>query len=118
MKRYLAILIVCVISILYCFQFDDSLDDFIEKLYYCDNIVVVKVDDNLLTFEDVNLQQVINELCLDNVSEFYMEDRLIIEGYTSKFNDYKLINGEKINVQISVCEDVCLMGYPLIKNSF
>ena len=55
---------------------------------------------------------------MQNVSKKYVSGRLIIEGYSSKFSKYLISNNQKINIQISVCHDEMILGYPLIKNSF
>ena len=51
-------------------------------------------------------------------STYEVSDRLIIEGYTHRLKNYIVIDGRKTNIQMSICEDVILIGSPLINQSF
>lgn len=84
------------------------------------NVVVLvnEKDSQLVSIIEEDLDQFLNKINLQNCNKFFIEDRLIIEGYSSKINDYIVINNNKINIQISVCDNRCLIGSPVIKNSF
>ena len=60
----------------------------------------------------------VDKLNLQNCNKFFIEDRYIIEGYSSHINNYIVMNNRKINIQISVSNGVCLIGSPVIKKSF
>ena len=42
----------------------------------------------------------------------------IYYGYTSKYSDFRLINGKKINIQIAFTEYGVMLGLPLILTGF
>ena len=78
-------------------------------------------DDNefqVIELCESDYEQIISNLKLEIVNKSVIEDRLIIEGYTNKIKNHIVLNGRKINIQISLSEDKCLIGSPLIKNSF
>lgn len=72
----------------------------------------------LVKINEDNYSKIINNLNVEIVKKYEIEDRLIIEGYTKELNDYKVINNQKINIQMSITENEILIGYPLIYNSF
>lgn len=69
----------------------------------------IKIDD---------FSEVLHKLNCQVVDKKYISDRLIIEGYCNEFEDFVIINGNKINFQISISEDVVIFGSPLICGSF
>ena len=72
----------------------------------------------LLKCDERFYKNVLKKLNVVIVNKYYIDDRIIIEGYTHKFKKYIISNGMKINVQLSIFDNHCLIGYPLIKNSF
>ena len=118
MKRFLVILIIFFLGVMYCSEVDNSLLVFAENISDKTKVDTSKIEQQIILFEEDFLDEILSVLCLDNLSKFYIEDRVIIEGYTNEFKDYNVINGRKINVQISISEGECIMGYPLIENSF
>ena len=45
-------------------------------------------------------------------------DRKIIEGYCPDLNKYMVIDGVRVNIQISYYDNKMIIGYPLIMQSF
>lgn len=119
MKRFTAILVLLFLSILYCvnaqnitlYSIAKSCDENVEL---CDD----EGDFQVVEISNEKIDQLISDINLQIINRFEIEDRIIIEGYTDVLKDYTLINNIKINIQISIGEDFCLVGYPLIKNSF
>lgn len=81
-------------------------------------ILVDKFDEKLIQISSVEFDSFVEFLNLQNVEKFTLEDRVIIEGYSNKLTGYIVSNNKKINVQISITDNECLVGSPLIKNSF
>ena len=52
------------------------------------------------------------------VNKKEVSDRVVIEAYSPLINDYVIVNNIKINIQISIADENCILGIPLIKNSF
>lgn len=118
MYRLLTIFFICAIVVLYMFNFNCELVVFAKS--NTENLVVLtdKNDEQLVLICEEDLDYFLSKLNLQNYNEFFVEDRLIIEGYSSKFNKYILFDNKKINVQISVSDGMCLIGCPIIKKSF
>lgn len=51
-------------------------------------------------------------------TESYQTGVKVVNGYTSKYSDYRYIEGKKYNVQVAFTEDAILVGYPLILTGF
>lgn len=51
-------------------------------------------------------------------SDKILSDRRVLEGYSNKLNSYIVIDGRKVNIQLSIYDDLIVVGYPLIFNSF
>lgn len=48
----------------------------------------------------------------------YVAGRTIFYGYDKNFNDFRLINGKKINFQLACDENNWILGYPMIVTGF
>ena len=85
-----------------------------------ENMIVLcnEKDEQLISILEEDLGCFIDKLNLQNCNKFFIEDRYIIEGYSSHINNYIVMNNRKINIQISVSDGVCLIGSPVIKKSF
>ena len=77
-----------------------------------------KISSKEYTFAEDNLDDFLDSLNVFIISRMYIEDRMIIEGYSNQINDYVVLNNNRINVQISVANNECIFGVPLIRNSF
>ena len=90
------------------------------------NITKICAESNFDYYEDCvcvslnskDLLSLIDVLSIEIVDSFFVEDRFVLEGYSSNLKKSVCVNYRKINIQIMVCGDMCLVGYPLIKNSF
>lgn len=67
---------------------------------------------------DKNKDFVIKKLNLNLVQESSCGSVKEVLGYTHKFKNYVLVNGQKVNVQISESDVGIIVGYPLILQGF
>lgn len=118
MKRIVSLSIIFImVLLLYFFNFTNlnlmlKVQGFdVNNFVYNENFQVLELDAN-------SLNKLSNFLNLEIVNENEISDRLIIEGYSNKLKDYIVINGRKVNVQLSISGDKIIMGYPLINGSF
>ena len=118
--RYFSIILILILMCLYSTTFCQSRTLFSYANSISGTVVILDNDDmsqvikiNLEDYEDL-----ISKLDVFVVSKNVLDDRIIIEGYTNKLKNFNVINNNKINIQISLFDNVCLVGYPLIKNSF
>ncbi len=75
--------------------------------------------DNMNCIEcDLDISTLCSVLSLDNIHYCYVGSSLVCEGYTAKLHDYKVVNGKKVNIQMSYFDEKLVVGYPLIYNSF
>ena len=118
MKRFVCIFLVLVVLILYYFSEPNNLIVFAKS--NLDNCVILndEIDEKLIMISQDELDDFLSKINLQNYREFNIEDRLIIEGYSNYINDYIIINNFKVNIQISVSNYKCLIGSPMIKQSF
>ena len=118
MGRWLGLFVVFVMGFLYCFASGNSMFWGLSRGIDCVEVLSDLDNEKLLKINGCLVDDFVEFLDLQNYSKFTIEDRVVIEGYSNKLNNYIVINNKKINVQISVSQDCCLVGYPLIKNSF
>lgn len=118
MKRIVSLSIIFImVLLLYFFNFTNlnlmlKVQGFyVNNFVYNDNFQVLELDAN-------SLNKLSNFLNLEVVNKNEISDRLIIEGYSNKLKDYIVINGRKVNVQLSISDGKIIMGYPLINGSF
>ena len=118
MKRMVSLIIVFVIVLLlYFFNFTNlnlmlKVQGFeVENFEYNDNYQTLELDAS-------SLNKLTSFLNLEVVNKNEISDRVIIEGYSNKLKDYVVINGRKVNIQLSICDNKIIMGYPLINGSF
>ena len=114
----LVVLFVVFLMSLFSFECKNNLITYSSK---CCNSFEIICDDNqfqVVELFESDYEKIISKLNLETVNKFVVDDRLIIEGYTNKIKNYIVLDGRKINVQISLSADKCLIGSPLIKNSF
>ncbi len=114
MKKYISLLfIICMLV----FVFYRSYYDF-EVGLNLSGIYGEWLDKNTIRVEGINYNDILDKLDVEITNKFDVSDRLIIEGYSSRFTDYILVDSYRVNIQMSICEDYILLGSPLIKNSF
>lgn len=84
------------------------------------NYVIIESDETyqVLEIDASEIDKILSHLNVEIINKKNVSGRLIIEGFSLALNDYIIINNRKINIQISIDDDSCLIGYPLIKNSF
>lgn len=71
-----------------------------------------------LNKQQLSLTQIEEQLGLKIVSNIELENRKVITAFTQKLRNFIYLNGEKINIQISLSENEIKIGYPLILGSF
>ncbi len=118
MIRVLGVLMCFLLSVFYFFDTQNTFIVFASNVFDEVEVLVDKNDEKLIEVDASSVDNFIKIIGLKNYSKFALEDRVIIEGYSNKLKDYVVINNHKINIQISITDNLCLIGYPLIKNSF
>lgn len=116
MKRYFALMIVFVIAILSYFDFK-CLSSVLNDNEF--EISAFDISRNEVMYLDACMcDDLIKNLNVEVHSKNEIAGRIIIEGYSQKLSDYVIINKLKTNIQMSICGDHMIVGYPLIKGSF
>lgn len=59
-----------------------------------------------------------NNLSFDIIDSEIVSGREVLECYIPTLNNCVNINGAKVNMQVSICGDACIVGFPMIANSF
>ena len=118
--RFFSIIVVVAMMVLFVDFYSSK-----SSLIYCLNridfetcVIENNCDSQVIKIDKNNCKKLLKNLSVEINKKYELGNRIIIEGYTNKLNDYILINNIKTNLQISIFEDDCLVGYPLIKNSF
>lgn len=101
----------------YCSNIN-NLIEYVYKASVSAEVLVDKFNEKLIKIDVDKLDDFIDGLYLQNYNEFILEDRIIIEGYSNKIIPNIISSNKKINIQISIFDGYCLVGSPLIKNSF
>ncbi|MBE5757704.1 MAG: hypothetical protein E7345_02075 [Clostridiales bacterium] len=98
---------------------------YLNNVNYTYNFLVNNCDENVscigeneYEFLSLYLNDFLDKSNAEIVNDFYLEDRRILECYSSEISDYVIIDNNRVNIQISVYDNVCEVGIPLIKNSF
>lgn len=117
MYKFLSLIFIFSMCFLMMYSGTDSLVCVMGDVCSC-IVISDNYNSQVVKFGKVDFEYVNKCLNVEIVRKFYVGNNLIIEGYTSLLKKYKIINNRKINIQISVSGDECLIGYPLIKSSF
>lgn len=118
MKRFFALIIIAVISIGMFFLSKTNLNLMIESCGVGVDKFVVCGDSQTVEINSKAYLKIKNLLNLEVVEKNEIAGRTIIEGYSNKLKNYVVINNRKVNIQISICDDKMIVGYPLINGSF
>lgn len=118
MKKVLVSIFCGFLSIIFCGIGGDGLDKKLDN-FDCDYEVVEYYENGglFVKIQCDNIEEFLSNIGVETVSRKLIAGREIIEGYCSSLDNYIINNGRKINLQISLSDEV-LIGYPLIKNSF
>ena len=119
MRKFLAVTFVCFLVCIYSFSFNDN------KFFY----YIETIDNNYKVVENDCDYKVISIDCdyIEKVKDVFdlvvlnsekVSGRLIIDGYSNKLKKHIVVDDLKINMQISISDNECVVGYPVIKNSF
>jgi hypothetical protein len=115
MIRYIACLLLVFVGVFYVSLGDNIV---ILQARKCGDIIVEEYDENVVLNVCGDYMKLLKLLGVVVNKKIHLEDRVVIEGYTPKLNNFININGRKINIQLSIVGDNFLVGYPLIENSF
>lgn len=118
MKRFFALIIIAVISIGMFFLSKTNLNLMIESCGVGVDKFVVCGDSQVVEINSKAYLKIKDLLNLEVVEKNEIAGRTIIEGYSNKLKNYVVINNRKVNIQISICDDKMIVGYPLINGSF
>lgn len=118
MRRFFALIIIAVISIGMFFLSKTNLNLMIESCGVGVDKFVVCGDSQVVEMNSKAYSKIKNILNLEVVDKNEIAGRTIIEGYSNKLKNYVVINNRKVNIQISICDDKMIVGYPLINGSF
>ena len=80
---------------------------------YGDNIISQTFEFN----KTFNLYKFFNDINFKRIKEYELGSMVIIEGYSNKFNDYIINDGQKNNIQVCIGNSIKI-GYPYILESF
>ena len=118
MKRILTLSFLSILIFLILYFNCDSID-FLSRF---DSLDIVSIDcfenSYTATLENVDYWKLIDLFDVDIYKSSEISGRLVMEGYSSMLKNYCVVDGLKTNMQISVCDDIVVIGYPLIKGSF
>jgi hypothetical protein len=76
------------------------------------------IDDNLISIDCMDVDDVLGVYLVNVDRRFYVSDRLVIEGYSPLICGYRLVDGKRVNIQVSFSDNGLLIGSPLIESSF
>ncbi|MBE5735388.1 MAG: hypothetical protein E7361_02965 [Clostridiales bacterium] len=71
-----------------------------------------------ITIDGFDIEQFLLSNSAKVIALDYVEDISIYLVYSANLNRYKILNGEKYNLQIACKEDFAKIGYPAIFDSF
>ena len=72
----------------------------------------------ILFFQNLKPDDLMKSLNMLVLKEEYINDCKIIYGYTSKYNNFRLIENKRVNVQIACKNNEIIAGFPLILSGF
>jgi len=117
MKKILMLSFLCFFIILNLFIYDNqTLISFIPEV--AEVLVYDKDDNGEVVTVRCSLSDVLECNNISDIKFIELEDRLVVEGYCDSLSKFVVNDGRKMNVQMSVFDDVIVIGYPLIKKSF
>ena len=117
MKRFFVIIIFIFLIIFLIGSGVSSFQDVVCDV--CGDAVLGIEDSSIFAIVDKDdLSDLMNVFSFEMVGVVRLEDRIILEGYSSFLENFVVCNGQKINLQIMLNDELCVIGYPLIKNSF
>ena len=98
---------------------EEGLSDCVSACGYNElQIISSDCDNDVIRIDNCNYKDLINNMAVLINKRYDLCDRLIIEGYTNKLNNYIVVDGVKTNIQIAVCDGCVIVGSPLINDSF
>lgn len=88
-------------------------------VFVLNDIECYTVDGNMNILNcNLDIHSLCSVLSLDNIRKINMGNEIIYEGYSDLFSNYNVVDGLKVNIQISISSDSVIIGYPLINGSF
>lgn len=114
MKKYLCFIFVIFLVSLLVWGNKRSF----ENAIVCADINYNVLDNNIIEISNDEVEIFLEKMNVQILNKFEVSDRLIIEGYTNKIANYVLVNNCKINIQLSIADNMVIIGSPLINGSF
>lgn len=118
MKRFLALIIIFVTTLFISFYSSPNAFEILKAKGIEAEEFDYTSENEILIFDIKYLDKIIDCLNLEIYLKTNISDRIIIEGYSNKLNDFVVVNNLKVNVQMSIFDDEIILGYPLIDTSF
>lgn len=118
MSKFISAIIIlsmCFLSLGFCTK---NLEFYVAKNINDYTILNSNKNASTIKVNDSDYDILLKQLSIEKVNEFIAGDSFIIEGYTSLLPKFKVLNGRKVNIQISVNSNYYIVGYPLINGSF
>lgn len=119
MKKFLSMFIIVLVIIIVYFssvtnlQFQLKLNNInVIKFINQNDSEIIEIDNNS------NIENIKKALNLEIYSKNNISDRIVYECYSNKLNNFVVIDGKKVNIQISITDNKIIIGYPLISTSF
>ena len=119
MKRFLSMFTIVIVIIIVYFssvtnlQFQLKLNNInVIKFINQNDSEIIEIDNNS------NIENIKKALNLEIYSKNNICDRIVYECYSNKLNNFVVIDGKKVNLQISITDNKIIIGYPLISTSF
>ena len=116
--RVVSVLILIAMSILLGFDNNKKFIDVVSVNCYDFEIVDLDGDSAVVIVSLHDWDKLKNDLAVESVYVEKVAGREVIECYSSRIKGGVMINGRKVNLQVSINDDKCVIGCPLIKNSF
>ena len=118
MKRIFALVVIFVSILIFYFYSSPSAYEILKAKNIDALEFSIDSENEILIFDKKCLDEIIDSLNLEIYLMKEISDRIIIEGYSNKLNDFIIVNNMKVNIQISVDDERIILGYPLIDTSF
>ena len=115
MKKILIIFMLVLFCISICNYRKNSLSIILDGLNI-ENYAVNADYNCVCVYSSIN--KILDVLRIDNLTTINTRSGDIYEGYSNLLYQYRVVDGKKINIQISVKNDHIILGYPLISCSF
>lgn len=95
-----------------------SFKDYTQQSYFNNDATLLYGQTISANIKDFDLQNFLSSMQAKIKDEQTLCDRCVIYAYSSNLSKFVYVNGQKVNLQISLDNDRAYVGYPLIIGSF